>query len=100
MRSELERIRQQVADDLVDPVDVPLDFIGQARAPLDPEPDLALDGQHVEGVFKVVEQLLERHGAKLEAAAARLEPTDVEELPDQPGERVRLRVQGFQYIPF
>src|SRR5262245_44921640 len=55
VRRELERVRQQVADHLVDTVEVPEHLVGEAVAALDAERDLALYGEHVECSLEIGE---------------------------------------------
>ncbi len=98
MGSELERVGEEVADDFVDAIGVPVHLEGQPVLALDAELDLTLHGEHVERALELRQHVVEVHGARLETAAARLEPTDVEQLIHQPRQRVRLRLEGAKHL--
>src|SRR5262245_55972520 len=79
---ELEGVRKEIPQHLVDPVPVPEDLVGQTRLSLDTKFDLALDGQHPEGTLEIGNEAIERDGPRLQPTAAGLEPADVEQLLD------------------
>src|SRR5215467_10628881 len=56
-RRELERVRQQVAEHLVDAVEVPKDLVGNVGSGPDRELDCALSRQYVECALHLVRQM-------------------------------------------
>src|ERR1051326_8523970 len=66
-------------------------FLGKRPAPLDAELHLALQGQHMKRLLELSEKLVQHDRARLDAAAASLEATDVEQLLHETEQSVRLQ---------
>src|SRR5256885_939250 len=87
LRCELECVRQQVAEHLVDSIEIPEYLVGQPVVTLDAEMNLPLDGEYLEGIFELGEDGVELNRPRLEATPARLEAAHVEELRHESRER-------------
>ncbi len=97
-RGEFERVGQEIAKDFADAVGVPHDFARHAGIAGYDEAHVALACQNMERGHQVIEQVTQCEWPRLELAAARLEPADIQQLFHQAADGLALHFQRLAHL--